>query len=146
MDKVNHPKHYTNGAVECIDAIASAVAGKNPLEAVCVANVVKYLWRYNAKNGLEDVLKAKWYLDRLEKAVRSRTEYRDDAECRPAQVDPAECRPAPHVDPYNLLGIATAPNCVDGHSEWRQSAHCGERCGGKTNTDATDEVLAANLA
>ena len=135
MDKVNHPKHYTNGAVECIDAIASAVVGKNPLEAVCVANVVKYLWRYTAKNGLEDVLKAKWYLDRLEKAVRSRTEYRDDA----------ECRTAPHVDPYNLLGIATAPNRVDGHSEWRQSAHC-DCCGGKANTDATDEVLAANLA
>lgn len=135
MDKVNHPKHYTNGAVECIDAIASAVVGKRPLEAVCVANVVKYLWRYEAKNGLEDVLKAKWYLDRLEKAVRSRTEYRDDA----------ECRPAPHVDPCNLIGNATAPNRVDGRYEWKQYAHCG-CCGGKTNTNATDEVLAANLA
>ena len=145
MDKVNHPKHYTNGSVECIDAIASAVVGKSPLEAVCVANIVKYLWRYNAKNGFEDVLKAKWYLDRLEKVVRSMTEYRDDAECRPAQADSAECRPAPHVDPYNLLGNATAPNRVDGHSEWVQSAHCG-CCGGKTNTSATDEVLAANLA
>lgn len=144
MDKVNHPKHYTNGSVECIDAIASAVVGKRPLEAVCVANVVKYLWRYNAKNGLEDVLKAKWYLDRLEKAVRSRAEYRDDAECRPAQVDPAECRPAPHVDPYNLLGIATAPNRVDGHSEWKQSARCGDEC--RANPYTTDEVVSANLA
>lgn len=145
MDKVNHPKHYTNGSVECIDAIASAVVGKSPLEAVCVANIVKYLWRYNAKNGLEDVLKAKWYLDRLEKVVRSMTEYRDDAECRPAQVDSAECRPAPHVDPCNLIGNATAPNRADGRYEWRQYAHCG-CCGGKTNTNATDEVLAANLA
>ena len=134
MDKVNHPKHYTNGSVECIDAIASAVIGKSPLEAVCVANIVKYLWRYNAKNGLEDVLKAKWYLDRLEKVVRSMPE-----------VDSAECRPAPHVDPYNLLGNATAPNRGDGRYEWRQYAHCG-CCGGKTNTNATDEVLAANLA
>ena len=144
MDKVNHPRHYTKGAVECIDAIASAVVGKNPLEAVCVANVIKYLWRYEAKNGLEDVLKAKWYIDRLEKAVLSRTEYRDDAECRPAQVDPAECRPAPHVDLCNLIGNATAPNRADGRYEWRQYAHCG-CCGGKTNTNATDEVLAANL-
>ena len=66
MDNVNHPRHYTNGAVECIDAIASAVVGKKPLEAVCVANIIKYLWRYDAKNGLEDVRKAKWYLDHLE--------------------------------------------------------------------------------
>lgn len=84
MDNVNHPKHYTNGDVECIDAIASAVVGKKPLEAVCVANVIKYLWRYEAKNGLEDVRKAKWYLERLEATLRRETEYRKpvrDREC-----------------------------------------------------------------
>lgn len=75
MDNVNHPKHYTNGDVECIDAIASAVVGKRPLEAVLVANVIKYLWRYEAKNGLEDVRKAKWYLDRLEATLRRDHEY-----------------------------------------------------------------------
>lgn len=64
-DNVNHPDHYTQGGVECIDAIAAATTGKTGIEAVCVANVIKYLWRYELKNGLEDVKKARWYLDRL---------------------------------------------------------------------------------
>ena len=64
-DMVNHPSHYTQGGIECIDAIKSATVGKTGIEAVCVANVVKYLWRYEEKNGLEDVKKARWYLERL---------------------------------------------------------------------------------
>jgi hypothetical protein len=65
MDKINHPQHYTNGKVECIDAIESATAGLKGIEAVCVANVIKYVWRFKLKNGNEDLLKAKWYLERL---------------------------------------------------------------------------------
>lgn len=64
-DKVNHPSHYTQGKVECIDALESATIGKSGIEAVCVANIVKYLWRYEEKNGVEDVKKAKFYLNRL---------------------------------------------------------------------------------
>ena len=64
-DNVNHPSHYTQGGVECIDAITAATVNKNGIEAVCTANVIKYLWRYEAKNGLEDVKKAQWYLNRL---------------------------------------------------------------------------------
>lgn len=64
-DMVNHPSHYTQGGIECIDAIKAATVGKTGVEAVCVANVVKYLWRYEEKNGLEDVKKARWYLERL---------------------------------------------------------------------------------
>lgn len=64
-DNVNHPKHYTQGGIECIDAIKAATVGKSGVEAVCVANVVKYLWRYEEKNGVEDVKKARWYLERL---------------------------------------------------------------------------------
>lgn len=64
-DNINHPSHYTQGSIECIDAIKAATVGKTGIEAVCVANVVKYLWRYEEKNGLEDVKKARWYLERL---------------------------------------------------------------------------------
>ena len=63
-DAIN-PSHYKQGKVECIDAIESATVNKTGLEAVCVANVIKYLWRYEAKNGLEDVRKAQWYLAKL---------------------------------------------------------------------------------
>ena len=65
MDKINHPQHYTNGKVECIDAIESATADLKGIEAVCVANVIKYVWRFKLKNGTEDLMKAKWYLERL---------------------------------------------------------------------------------
>lgn len=63
-DAIN-PTHYTRGGVECIDAIESATVDKRGIEAACTANVIKYLWRYEAKNGLEDVKKARWYLERL---------------------------------------------------------------------------------
>ena len=68
-DMVNHPKHYTQGGIECIDALKAATVGKRGIEAVCVANVIKYLWRYEEKNGVEDVRKAKWYVERLLKEL-----------------------------------------------------------------------------
>lgn len=64
-DNVNHPSHYNNGSVECIDAMEAATVNKSGAEAICTSNVIKYLWRYEAKNGLEDVKKAQWYLNRL---------------------------------------------------------------------------------
>ena len=73
-DNVNQPDHYTQGGVECIDAITAAVSGKSGIEAVCVANVIKYLWRYELKNGLEDVKKAQWYLNRLVSEMDKPTE------------------------------------------------------------------------
>lgn len=64
-NNVNHPSHYNQGVVECIDALKAATINKPPFEAVCVSNVIKYLWRYEEKNGIEDVEKAGWYLNRL---------------------------------------------------------------------------------
>lgn len=64
MDAIN-PKHYKQGMIEAIDAIESATINKKGLVAVCTANVIKYLWRCEDKNGMEDLLKARWYLDKL---------------------------------------------------------------------------------
>jgi hypothetical protein len=64
-DNVNHPSHYTQGAIECIDAIKEATKGLLGIEAVCTANIIKYVWRWKFKNGVEDLRKARWYLDRL---------------------------------------------------------------------------------
>ena len=72
VDVINHPSHYTLGSVECIDAIASATVGKSGIEAVCVANAIKYLWRYEEKNGIEDVKKAAWYLNKLLSEMESK--------------------------------------------------------------------------
>jgi len=65
-DNVHRPEHYTQGAIECIDAIEAATIGKSGFEGALVANVIKYLWRYERKGGSESVRKARWYLDRLE--------------------------------------------------------------------------------
>ena len=74
IDNVNHPKHYTQGGIECIDALKAATIGKTGIEAVCVANVIKYCWRYEEKNGLEDVKKAQFYINRLIQELEEKKE------------------------------------------------------------------------
>lgn len=64
-DAVNHPQHYTQGGIECIDALEAATAGLEGIEAVCTANAIKYLWRWKFKNGKEDLRKAVWYITKL---------------------------------------------------------------------------------
>ena len=71
-DMVNHPFHYTQGGIECIDALKAATVSKTGIEAVCTANAIKYLWRYEEKNGIEDVKKARWYIDRLIKELEEK--------------------------------------------------------------------------
>lgn len=66
-DNVNHPSHYTFGGIECIDAIEAAL-GTDGFIGYCEGNVLKYLWRHRDKNGVEDLKKAMWYLDRMIKA------------------------------------------------------------------------------
>ena len=61
-DAVNHPAHYT-GKFECID-VMEATQGKDAVLKFCVCNAFKYLYRHENKNGLEDIKKAKWYLDK----------------------------------------------------------------------------------
>lgn len=65
MDNVNKPQHYTYSKYECIDVIKEITKDLNGEEAFCIGNAIKYLWRWKHKNGIEDVKKARWYLDRL---------------------------------------------------------------------------------
>tara|TARA_R110002012_G_scaffold1405_1_gene5854 strand:+ start:376 stop:666 length:291 start_codon:yes stop_codon:yes gene_type:complete len=63
-DMVNHPPHYNQHGVECIDAI-KATTGDN-FKDYLKGNIMKYLWRFNYKGKPEeDLQKAKWYLDKL---------------------------------------------------------------------------------
>ena len=62
---VNHPAHYNQGGIECIDAIQSATSGLPACEAFFIGNALKYLWRYNYKgHPVEDLEKAVWYINR----------------------------------------------------------------------------------
>ena len=63
-DPVNHPNHYTQNGIECIDAIHSAL-GDEGTKDYCRGNIFKYLWRYKDKNGTQDLEKAEWYLKKL---------------------------------------------------------------------------------
>lgn len=65
MDEIDHPSHYTQGKIECIDAIESAVTGLTGMDAVETGNIIKYVFRWKHKNGVKDLKKARWYLDRL---------------------------------------------------------------------------------
>ena len=65
-DAVEHPSHYCHGGIECLDAIEAALSSQNdPYQAFLTGQVLKYMWRWPMKNGLEDCRKAKFYLDRL---------------------------------------------------------------------------------
>ena len=66
-DMVNHPPHYTQGGIECIDALTAMISPyKDPNDAALSWQVVKYIWRHPFKGKpLEDLKKARYYLDRL---------------------------------------------------------------------------------
>ena len=70
-DNLNCPKHYCKGGVESIAFVKAAVSNLSGFEAVCVANIIKYMWRYKEKNGLEDVMKAAKYLEWLQEEVKN---------------------------------------------------------------------------
>lgn len=64
-DLVNHPPHYMSNGLETIDVIEAFTKDLVGMDAVCTANVLKYICRWRKKNGLEDLKKAEWYLKRL---------------------------------------------------------------------------------
>ncbi len=66
-DMVNHPPHYNQYGVECIEALRSACG--EGFEYYLQGNIMKYVWRYRYKNGIEDLKKANWYLELLMETI-----------------------------------------------------------------------------
>ena len=66
-DMVNSPPHYNKSGIECINAIQAATG--DGYEYYLQGNILKYLWRYRYKNGVEDLKKAQWYLNELVEEV-----------------------------------------------------------------------------
>ena len=63
-DNVNHPAHYESScSIECIDSMLIAF-GRAAVIHFCECNAYKYIWRYKNKNGMEDLEKAKWYVEK----------------------------------------------------------------------------------
>lgn len=63
-DNVNHPAHYGQGNIECIEYIQDFLT-HDEFVGYLRGNIAKYLHRWRYKNGLEDLHKAQWYLNRL---------------------------------------------------------------------------------
>jgi len=63
-DNVNHPSHYGQGNIEAIEYIEDVLNGEE-YTGYLRGNIAKYLHRWRYKNGIEDLEKARWYLNRL---------------------------------------------------------------------------------
>lgn len=62
-DNVNHPSHYTQGGMECIDEML-LIFGKEAVKNFCICNAWKYRKRAMFKNGQEDIDKSDWYINK----------------------------------------------------------------------------------
>lgn len=70
---VDHPSHYkTKAGIEAIDVIEAFTEGLEGKEAVCTGNAIKYILRWHNKNGLQDLKKCRWYLNRLIKHIEEK--------------------------------------------------------------------------
>lgn len=64
-DNVNHPQHYTSGCgFECIEMM-QMILSSDEFYGFCLGNAIKYVWRHNQKGGMEDIRKARWYLEKI---------------------------------------------------------------------------------
>lgn len=70
-NNVVHPNHYNRTSVEVIDTI-KGMSTTSEYRGFLIGNVVKYISRYSMKNGIEDIKKARYYLDLLEKDLEER--------------------------------------------------------------------------
>ena len=70
-NNVVHPNHYNRTSVEAIDTI-KGMSTTSEYRGFLIGNVVKYISRYSMKNGIEDIKKARYYLDLLEKDLEER--------------------------------------------------------------------------
>lgn len=74
-DPVNHPSHYTQGDIECIDAIRASTTDEAFI-GYLKGNCIKYLWRAGLKNdAIEDIRKAEWYLHKLDEILKDGEQY-----------------------------------------------------------------------
>ena len=67
-DVINNPSHYNQGGLECIDYIEQQLTVEQ-FEGYLAGNAIKYLHRYQYKNGVEDLRKHQWYVEKLIKAM-----------------------------------------------------------------------------
>ena len=75
---VSHPSHYqSKTGLEVIDVIEAFTSDLNGIEATDTGNILKYMCRWKNKNGIQDLEKAKWYLDHLIDHIKSNNKEKE---------------------------------------------------------------------
>ena len=73
FDMVKHPPHYqSETGLEVIDVIEAFTSDLQGIEATDTGNIIKYICRWKHKNGVQDLEKAKWYLEHLISRVKEK--------------------------------------------------------------------------
>ena len=125
MNAIN-PAHYQKGGVECIEAIEASMS-KEAFKGFLKGNCIKYIYRYENKNGAEDLKKAEWYLLRLI-ALREDEETMAKVTIRDSSKKVAEV--IANYDPDDYMasgcpdGFCPMPNVRQGPSEGMFSPIC----------------------
>ena len=76
-NNVDHPSHYNQGGIECIDAMVAAY-GKQAVGYFCLCNAFKYVFRCEHKGGHEDLDKAVWYIQKFKELFPDGTMVKDN--------------------------------------------------------------------
>ena len=125
MNAIN-PAHYQKGGVECIEAIEASMS-KEAFKGFLKGNCIKYIYRYENKNGAEDLKKAEWYLLRLI-ALREDEETMAKVTMRESSKKVAEVIANYDPDAYMASGcpdgFCPMPNVRQGPSEGMFSPIC----------------------
>jgi hypothetical protein len=125
MNAIN-PAHYQKGGVECIEAIEASMS-KEAFKGFLKGNCIKYIYRYENKNGAEDLKKAEWYLLRLI-ALREDEETMAKVTIRDSSKKVAEVIANYDPDAYMASGcpdgFCPMPNVRQGPSEGMFSPIC----------------------
>lgn len=120
MNSPINPLHYASGSIECIEAMEASMS-REAFKGFLKGNCQKYLWRYEKKNGAEDLQKAQWYLKKLIAICES--EERIERHIQTINKEVTEYMGAPAYDPDDYMisgcpdGFCPLPNVRTGPSE-----------------------------
>ena len=121
-DPVNSPSHYAQGGIESIEAIEASMSGQ-AFKGFLKGNCQKYLWRYEHKNGKEDLLKCQWYLDRLIGVMEAEEQFAKRIEDAVAEAV-AELKEPSDPDAYMISGCTFRqgpPEPLDDDDCWKRA-------------------------
>lgn len=131
-DPVNSPSHYAQGGIESIEAIQASMS-EEAFKGFLKGNCQKYLWRYENKNGKEDLLKCQWYLNKLIETIETDEEFSPPAKDIVERfLDHAVMVPADEAEPTDpdAYMISGCPSFRQGPPEPLDDGDCWKRAYG----------------